>query len=176
MSDELMAEFTGPEVLAHAVRELRARGIAVTDAHTPFSTDVVREALGEGETPLSFLVLAGGVAGAGLAYGLEWLLVAYLYPLNVGGRPPHLPLSFVPIAFEMGVLLASIAAFVGALACGRLVKLYDPVFEQEGFESVTETGFWLRLDAASVPKTRAELERDVVELGARRVGWIARST
>jgi hypothetical protein len=174
MADELMAEFSGPEALAEAIRQLRERGLAVTDAHTPYSTEAVREALGQRGSPLSLLVLAGGVVGAGLAYGLEWLLVARLYPLNVGGRPPHLPLSFVPIAFEMGVLLASTAAFVGALAWGGLVKLYDPVFEQDGFESATETGFWLRLDAAATESTRAELERDIVALGARRIGYLAR--
>lgn len=171
MAELFLAEFAEPAALARALTTLRERGVEPVDAYTPYSTDAVREALGADRSPLSALVLVAGVAGAALAYGLEWLLVAHLYPLNVGGRSPHLPLSFVPIAFEMGVLAASVTGFVAALGCGRLVRLYDPVFEEPGFESVTQSGFWLRLEPG-VARSRSNLEAELVELGARRVTWL----
>lgn len=171
MAELVLAEFAEPGALARALTTLRERGIDAVDAYTPYSTEVVREALGAHGSPLSALVLAAGVTGAALAYGLEWLLVAHLYPLNVGGRPPHLPLSFVPIAFEMGVLFAAITGFLAALGCGRLVRLYDPVFEEPGFESVTQSGFWLRLDP-STAGSLADIERELAALGARRVTWL----
>jgi hypothetical protein len=51
-------------------------------------------------------VFAAGLGAVAGAYGLQWLLNAYLYPLDAGGRPAHFPLAFVPITFEMGVLFA----------------------------------------------------------------------
>jgi hypothetical protein len=142
----LLAEFATPDALASAAAALRARGYRLLDAHTPYSTERVRDALGFEPSPLGPRVLIGGLLGAGAAYALEWYLVGYLYPLNVGGRPPHFPVSFVPIAFEMGILSASITAFVSVFSLGKLLRLWDPVFEAAGFESASIDGFWLRVD------------------------------
>jgi hypothetical protein len=143
----LLLEFETPDELAAALRELYSRGHRDLDAYTPYSTEAVREALALEPSRLPRWVLAGGLLGASLAYLLEWWTVGVSYPLNVGGRPPHMPLAFVPISFEMGVLGASFTAFFGVLALAKLVKLWDPVFEVEGFGSMSVNRFWLRLDA-----------------------------
>jgi len=93
-------------------------------------------------------VLVAGLAAAAGAYGLQWLLNAYLYPLETGGRPPHFPLAFVPITFEMGVLFASLTAFVGVLVGGRLLRLWHAVFDVHGIESATGTHVWLEIEVA----------------------------
>jgi hypothetical protein len=170
MGERVFAEFIGPEELASALRELTRRGVAGVEAHTPYSTHPVRAALGRRRSRLSYAIGAAGFLGASLAYGIEWWTVGRDYPLNVGGRPPHLPLAFVPIAFEMGVLSAAFTAFFGVLVLGRLVKLHDPSFEVDGFESSTVDAFWLAVPFD--PEQRDEtvdLETTLRELGARRV-------
>jgi Protein of unknown function (DUF3341) len=164
----LLTEFGSPEDLALAARHLRARGQRKLDAYTPYSTDAVREALDLGQSPLSRLVFVGALLGAGGAYLLEWYTTAHLYPLNVGGRPPHMPLPFVPIAFEMGVLLAAFTAFFGVLVGGRLLKLWDPVFEVEGFESVSVDRFWLRVDESDAAFDPAHLQQELAPFNPRR--------
>ena len=91
-------------------------------------------------------MLAAGLGAAFAGYGLQWLLQAVLYPLNVGGRPPHFPLAFVPITFEMGVLFASLTAFAAVLVGGKLLRLWYPSAEVEGIESSTASHFWLELE------------------------------
>src|SRR4051794_15721181 len=108
----LLAEFKSPTALAEAIRRLRERGYRELDAYTPYSTAQVRDALEWRRSKLSWVVLVAALLGGGAAYFLQWYLVGYLYPLNVGGRPPHMPLAFVPITFEMAVLSGSVAAFV----------------------------------------------------------------
>jgi ActD protein len=142
----LLLEFESPEELAAALRDLYGRGHRDLDAYTPYSTDIVREALALEPSRLPRWVLAGGLLGATLAYLLEWWTTGISYPLNVGGRPLHMPLAFVPISFEMGVLGASFTAFFGVLLLGKLVRLWDPVFEVEGFGSMSVNRFWLRMD------------------------------
>jgi hypothetical protein len=161
-----MAEFADPEQLAHAIGELSRGGFTRLEAYTPYSTEVVREALGRNRSPLSWLVFAAGLVGAGGAYLLEWYLVAYLYPLNVGGRPPHMPLAFVPITFEMGVLAASFTAFFSVLFGGKLVRLWHPVFEVEGFESASVDKFWLRVHVSDEPGAREHLLGELQTAGA----------
>lgn len=147
MKKMLLVEFDSSRRLAGALSALKAQGQRGLKAYTPYSTPEVREALGQPPSRLPLLVFAGGIAGAGGAYFLQWYLVAHLYPLNVGGRPPHLPLAFVPITFEMGVLFAGITAFVAVFVLSRLVRLWHPVFEVEAFESASIDRFWLRIDA-----------------------------
>jgi hypothetical protein len=164
----LLAEFDAPEPLARAVRALRDLGYRRLDAYTPYSTEVVREALGQRPSRLPLAVFAGGIAGAGAAYFLQWLTVAYLYPLDVGGRPPHMPLAFVPITFEMGILAAAFTAVLGVLIRGRLVVLWDPVFEAEGFETASADRFWLAVDGRDRNFAPDLLAEELVRLGARR--------
>jgi len=170
---ELLLEFEAPEALARAARELQRKGYTGLDAYTPYSTDEVRDALPERSSWIPYLVLTAGLCGAGGAYLLQWYLVAYLYPLDLGGRPPHMPLAFVPITFEMGVLCASFAAFFGVLWAGRLVRPWHPVFEAEGFESTSVDKFWLSVPASDVPEGRQALERVVDSLGAERRLYVA---
>jgi hypothetical protein len=160
----LLIEFETPGDLARAVRQLRASvqmpGLEL-DAHTPYSTEEVREALALEPSPLPRIVFVAACLGAGGAYALEWLTTAHWYPVDVGGRPLHMPLAFVPIAFEMGVLAAALASFIGVLVGGKLVKLWDPVFEVPGFEGVSVDRFWLRVTARGeldIPTLQAELE------------------
>jgi len=171
---ELLLEFDGPEDLAQAARLLVREGYAELEAYTPYSTEEVREALPPRRSWIPYLVLAGGLCGAGLAYFLQWYLVAYLYPLDVGGRPPHMPLAFVPITFEMGILGASFAAFFGVLWAGRLVRPWHPVFEAAGFDSVSIDKFWLAVSSTDEPGEREALERVAQTVGARRSSFVPR--
>ena len=169
MNRSLLVEFDTPDELASAALALRALGHRELDAYTPYSTEVVREALALGASPLPRWVLTGGLLGAGVAYSLEWYLNGFLYPLNVGGRPPHMPLAFVPIAFEMGVLCAAFAAVLGVLVCAKLVKLWDPVFELPGFDTVSVDRFWLRIDSWPAGDSESEaLKRAIEPFGPRR--------
>ena len=161
MKTSLLVEFADADALAAAARTLRGRVELELDAYTPYSSEQVREALALRPSRLPLVVFAAACLGAGIAYGLEWYTVAHLYPLNVGGRPAHMPLAFVPISFEMGVLASAATAFVGALVLGKLVKLWDPVFEIPGFEAASVDRFWLRVDGPApldVAAIEAELE------------------
>ncbi len=141
----LLAEFDDPARLCAAIVDLRVQGFRRLDAYTPYPVHEVEDALALDGSPVAWAVLAGGVAGAAGAYALQWLLVARLYPLNAGNRPPHFPLAFVPITFEMGILFAALAALLAVLVLGRLFSLWHPVFEAEGFEGASRDRHWLEI-------------------------------
>lgn len=144
----LIAEFrSGQEALA-AARGLYAQGFRELELHAPYELDGAEEALGLARPRwLPRLVLFLGLCGAATGYLVQWFTNSISYPLLVGGRPIHPAPAFIPITFEMGILFGSIAAFVGLLAGGRLLQLWQPVFEAPGFEHATIDGYWLRVDA-----------------------------
>jgi hypothetical protein len=169
MSQRLLGEFVDPARLLGAIETLRREGYTRIEAYSPYPVHGIDAALGARPSRLPQAVFVVGVAAAAGTYGLQWLLNAYLYPLDVGGRPAHFPLAFVPITFEMGVLFAGFTAFFGVLALGRLGRLWQPIFEVERIESVTRDGFWLEI-AADDP--RFDLEATAATLrqgGAVRV-------
>jgi Protein of unknown function (DUF3341) len=154
------AEYDDPGALARAIRSARAWGRVRIEAYTPYHVAEIERALDAPPSRLSYAVLAGGLTGAAGAYGLQWLLNAYDYPIDVGGRPPHMPLSYVPITFEMAVLFASFAAIAAVLVGARLLRLWHPSSEVPGIESATGWRFWLEIE----PLERAANIDDLVEV------------
>ena len=145
MRERLLVEFETEAAILAAIHRLRIDGYSRLEAYTPFPSHEIEHALGYRRSRLPFVIFGVGMAAAGGAYLLQWFLVGYLYPLIVGSRPPHFPLAFVIITFEMGVLLASLTAFFGTLAYGKLGRLTDDVQSTPGFESVTRDRFWLEV-------------------------------
>lgn len=169
MTDRALAEFAGPAELAVAIRALRERGYRRLEAYAPFAAPEVEEALAAPPSRLPVAVFAVGMAAAGGVYALQWFLVAHLYPLVVGDRPPHFPLAFLVITFEMGILFAALAAVTGVLVRGRLVRLEDEVQGAPGFESASRDRFWLEVAAGDPLFDGERIAAELTELGASRV-------
>ena len=161
----LFFEFGSERELLAAISALKAERHELLEVYSPIAVSEADEALGRRPSGLPRLVLAVGLGVAAATYALQWLLNAYLYPLDVGGRPPHFPLSFIPIAFEMGILGASFAAFFGVLARGKMLTLSDPVRDLDALGSASEDGYWIELRATDSDAIRAHARA----LGARRV-------
>lgn len=167
-TEALFAEYARPGQLAEAVRRLRTGGFAEIDAYTAYPVPEVIEALDMRRSRLPVVIFVVGMSAAGFTFLLQWLLVGYLYPLNVGGRPPFMPLPFLIITFEMGVLFAVFAAFFGVFVKARLLRLWDPVFEVPGFERVSIDRHWLRVGGDDPRYDPARIERLLAGTGALR--------
>lgn len=169
MADRMLAEYATEEAITAAIRQLHDDGYRRVEAYMPFPSHEVDQALGHHRSRLPVAIFVAGLCGAGGAYFLQWFLVGYLYPLVVGGRPPHFPLPFVIITFEMGILFAGLTAFFGTLAVGRLVRLLDGVQGTPGFESVTRDRFWLEVSMRDPAFDRERTRRLLLASGALRV-------
>lgn len=112
----LMAEFADPETLVAAARRAYAEGYRRMDAYSPFPVDGLAEAIGFRRTLLPTIVLFGGIAGAVGGFFLQYWVHVIDYPLNIGGRPLNSWPSFVPVTFELTILLAALSAVLGLLA------------------------------------------------------------
>ncbi len=153
----IVAEFTtAPDVL-RAARAARAAGYTVLDAYTPYPVEGLAPALGHPRNRVPFVVFGGGLVGAVVGFFMQYWAMAVDYPLNVGGRPFNSWPVWIPITFELLILLASFGAFFGMLFLNGLPRLYHPVFDVPGFSRSTQDRFFLcieatdpRFDAAAV--------------------------
>lgn len=167
----VLGEFPDDRSLLEAARTLRAEGTKSLDLHTPYPIHGAEEALGLRRSTVPLVTLVGGVTGAVSGYLLQWYTVGFDWPLNVGNRPPHSPPAFVPVTFELGVLVAALTIFFGLLvAYFRFPRLHHPVFEVEAFRSASIDALWL---SAAVPDDRGEaVAATLRRLGATQVSAV----
>src|SRR5260221_9387652 len=129
-----MAEFEEHDQLLEATRKAYAEGYRRMDAYSPFPIEGLAEALGDEFTSVPLFTLAGGIIGGLGGYFMEWYSMARLYPLNVGGRPHNSWPHFIPVTFELTILVASVSAFVAVFVLNKLPNPHHPVFNVPEFE------------------------------------------
>jgi hypothetical protein len=157
-----MAEFETPEALIAASERAHAEGYRRIDAYSPFPIEGLAEAIGFHKNMLPLIVLIGGVVGCAGGFFLQYWVHVIDYPLNIGGRPLNSWPLFIPVTFELTVLVAALAAVLGLLALNGLPMPYHPVFNVERFELATRNRFFLCIEASDanfdVAATRRFLE------------------
>ena len=126
---------------------MREKGWKGLDTHTPYPVHGIEAALGLGRPKIPKIVLAGGLAGVAIAYGMMYFMNAVDFPINIGNRPPHSPPAFIPITFELAVLLG------GAVGLPRLAdrpvqvpQPYHPLFESENFRRASIDAYFLSVE------------------------------
>jgi len=169
----LMAEFADATSLVEAAKRTHEEGYRKTDAFSPYPIHELFEALDLKDNRISLLTLIGGIVGCLAGFGLCYWVSVIAYPLNIGGRPLNSWPSFIPVTFEITILLASITCVVGLILLNGLPMPYHPVFNVKRFaEHASQDGLFLAIEADDpkfdVNKTRAFLQG----LGAREVNEI----
>jgi len=144
----IMAEFDNPEALLDAARRAKEEGYQELDAYTPMPLEGLAEAIGFDTNWVQRMVLIAGLCGAAGGFLLCWWMTVIAYPHNVGGRPLNSWPAYIPITFEMMVLVSCLTAVVGMLALNGLPQPYHPVFNVPRFEHASRDGFFLCIEAS----------------------------
>jgi hypothetical protein len=165
----LIAEFDNPEALVGAAHRAFAEGFRKMDAYSPFPVEGLAEALGFHRTRVPLIVLTGGILGCLGGFFLQYWLAVIDYPINVGGRPLNSWPSFIPVTFELTILIAALSAFFGVLALNGLPMPYHPVFNVERFELASRNRFFLLIEAADPRFDSAGTRRFLENIGSHGV-------
>jgi hypothetical protein len=165
----LLAEFSSADEAVRALEHLRARGYERLETYAPFPlTEEDAQATG-GWRLLGILAFAAGAVGALVGYAVQWYVNARSYPLNIGGRPAHAVAAFVPATFETAVLFPALATLVTLLVALRLPRLWEPLFEIDGFERTSADRFWVAVDLGDATAQPELTTRELIALGPLRV-------
>lgn len=143
----LVAEFENPTALVQATRQAHEAGYRRMDAYTPFPVEGLPEALGFHHTKMPLLILIGGITGLLSGFALQYYCAVISYPINVAGRPLNSWPSFIPVTFELTVLISSLTAVFGLLALCGLPMPYHPLFHVPRFSRATRDGFFLCIES-----------------------------
>ena len=170
----LMAEFEDPTALVEATRRTYDEGFTKFDSYSPFPIHELFHAMHIEDRRVPLLVLGGGITGLLAGIGLQVFASAIAYPMNIAGRPYLSWPMFVPVAFELTILFAALAAVFGMFILNGLPMPYHPVFNVQRFaEHASQDGFFLAIESTD-PKFDRERTRTFLRgLGAREVNDVA---
>ena len=168
----LMAEFDDANSLTMATKRTYEAGYRKMDAYSPFPIEAVWEEMGVNDRPVSFFVLCGGLLGMVSGFGLCYWVSTMAYPLNVGGRPLNSWPSFIPVTFELTILLASFAAVLSMIALNGLPMPYHPVFNVPSFLRASQDKFFLAIEATDPKFDRTKTFDFLQSLGPREINEV----
>lgn len=176
----LAAEFDSPEAIYHAAEKVNAAGYKWWDCLTPFPVHGLDHAMGVKPTILPIMVFFGGLSGFMLAMFLQiftnslelniWAVVPVVgYQFEVSGKPLISAPAFIPVAFELTILLSALTAVFGMLLLNGLPLFYHPTLKSPELARLSDDRFYLVLEARDPKFMKSKARAFLDELGPDRV-------
>jgi hypothetical protein len=138
----VLAFFDTPDLLVEATAKVRDANYARWDVFTPYPIHGLDHAQGLKRSPIPFVTFIAGLTGCTIAFLFEYWTSAIDWPINVGGKPYNSWPAFVPIMFELTVLLAGLCTVGAMFAFNGLPnirrKIFDPSLTRDRYAIVIE--------------------------------------
>jgi hypothetical protein len=168
----ILGYFETPADLFHACEQIRDAGYKVWDAHTPFPVHGLERAMGIPPTKLPWLSFTGGALGLLSGISLTYY-VAVDYPINISGKAAFSYQAYIPIYFELTVLLTAFFTFFGLWGLCKLPTLFNPIFKHKRWPRAMDDAFFVCIQAED-PKFNSSKTRSFLEkVGAKEVEEVA---
>ena len=110
----LTAVYSNPSDIVRAASAVKNAGYKKFDVHTPYPIHGLDDAMGLKETKLGFVTLLAGIFGAAGMIGFASWVAVVDFPQVIGGKPYWSWPAFVPVTYEIAVLVAVLST-VGAM-------------------------------------------------------------
>ncbi len=125
-----------------ALDALKSEGVSVETVYAPAHSHELIEALAPRPSPVRYFVLAGGIMGVLIGFGLA-VFTAAQWRLLVWGKPVIPAVPTVIVSFEFCILFAVFAGLIGLLMLSRMPAFSAP----EHFDArFTEDRYGILLD------------------------------
>lgn len=168
----MVGEFDTPHDILEAVKAVRAAGFTSIDTHTPFPIHGMDAAMGLRPSILPFLVLGGGLTGTASAFLMQWWMNAVDYPFRIAGKSFFSYQAYVPLCFELTVLLSAFTTVFGLLALCRLPRPYHALFTHPRFARITDDGFMISIEATDPNWDEAKAREVLAKAGGKEITLI----
>ncbi|MEO9873004.1 DUF3341 domain-containing protein [Ekhidna sp.] len=162
----VLGVYEDEDVLMDAIKTVRESGVKIEEVYSPFPVHGLEDALGYKRSWLSIAAFLFGITGTTLALTMQIGMMGVDWPMIIGGKD-HIPFpSFVPVTFELTVLLASFGMVGTFLGISNLKPWGKPrIYDIR----ITDDKHVMAIDLDSNDKTEADIKSVLNGSGATEV-------
>lgn len=163
----LVGVFNDEDVLLSAVSKVRGSGVKIHEVFSPFPVHGLDEALGYKRSRLPIAAFLFGMTGTSLALLMQIWMLGYDWPMIIGGKNYASLPPFIPVTFELTVLLAAL----GMVGTFMIVSDMKPYGMPRQFDvRSTDDKHVMAIDVdINNAKSRDEITRILKDAGASEV-------
>ncbi|MBA4302497.1 Protein of unknown function [Algoriphagus alkaliphilus] len=103
----ILGVYEDEDVLLHAVEKVRSNGVKIHEVYTPYPIHGLEVVLGYKRSRLPIAAFLFGMLGTTLAMTMQFYMMSFDWPMIIGGKDYAAFPAFIPVGFEMTVLLAA---------------------------------------------------------------------
>jgi hypothetical protein len=165
----ILAEFRNPKELLDAAKAINSKGFKNYDTFSPFPIHGMDKAMSLKKSKLGWIVFVHGLIGFTGAFAMIYFMMVVDYPINISGKPLMNIPAWIPVIFELTVLLAAFGAVFGMFYLNGLPKFNHPLFNSENFKKVTDDGFFVCIESEDPQFDEEKVEMLLKETGATNI-------
>jgi len=103
----ILGVYDDEDVLLDAVSKVRESGVKIHEVYSPFPVHGLDDALGYKRSKLPIAAFLFGLLGTTLALTMQFYMMQIDWPMIIGGKDYAAFPDFIPVTFELTVLLAA---------------------------------------------------------------------
>jgi hypothetical protein len=159
--------FDDEDVLLKGIKKVRDGGVKIQEVYSPFPVHGIDDALGIKRTRLPIAAFLFGLTGTSLALLMQIWMLGYDWPMIIGGKNHASLPPFIPVTFELTVLLSAL----GMVATFMIVSDLKPYKWPRQFDvRSTDDKHVMAVDlAVNGGKSKDDLKRLLKDSGASEV-------
>jgi hypothetical protein len=164
--DFIVGVYSDPDVVLDAVKKIHANNIKVHEVYSPFAIHGIDDALGYKRSRLPIAAFLFGMTGTLLALTMQFWMMGVDWPMIIGGKNfASLP-PFVPVTFELTVLISALG-MVGTFMIASDLKPYKKPKLMD--IRITDDKHVIAVDVAANKGAKNEIKKLFEETGAEEV-------
>jgi hypothetical protein len=162
----IVGVFSDDEVVLKAVKAIRQKGIAVHEVYSPFPIHGIDDALGYKRSRLPIAAFIFGALGTILALTMQFWMMGVVWPMIIGGKNFASMPPFIPVTFELTVLLSALG-MVGTFMIASDLKPYKKarIFDAR----VTDDRHVIAVDLGVNDHSKKDIQEILADSGAEEV-------
>ncbi len=154
------------DVLLSAIKKVRDSGVKIMEVYSPFPVHGIDEALGYKRTRLPIAAFLFGLLGTSLALTMQIWMLGFDWPMIIGGKDfVSLP-PFVPVTFELTVLLSAL----GMVGTFMIVSDLKPYKKPRLMDvRITDDKHVMAIDLADNKLDKEDIKKIIKETSANEI-------
>ncbi len=159
----ILGVYSDEDVLIKAVKKVKGAGVKIEEVFSPFPVHGLDEALGYKRSRLTIVAFMFGALGTTLALTMQFWMLGVDWPMIIGGKNfASLP-TFVPVTFELTVLLSALGMVGTFFAVSNLKPYKQPrIFDVR----ITDDKHVMAIDLATNSSKKDAIKKVLQDSGA----------